>query len=329
MLNLAFSKHMADTNKKRYKPVIIGASFILAIVIFIWGFNFLKGTGLFNKETIYYASYDRVNGLIKANPVVVNGLRVGQVKNVYFNPDMSGSIMVSIMLSTDLPIPSNSTARIFSSDLMGSKAIELVLGNSKVPINKGDTLKSSVEGGLMAEVNAQMAPIKNKAEDLMTSIDTLVTAFQLIFNESARKNLSESFLNIEKTLANLQNATSNIDTLVVKESSRISSILINLDSLTLTLSENRGDFTQVIKNFRAISDSLADVEIPATFTRINLALADVETILEKVNDGHGTLGMLMNDDSLYLELNRSATSLDSLINDVKNHPKKYVRFSLF
>ncbi|RLD72297.1 MAG: MCE family protein, partial [Bacteroidetes bacterium] len=131
---------MADTNKKRYKPIIIGASFILAIAIFIWGFNFLKGTGLFNKETIYYASYERVNGLIKANPVVVNGLRVGQVKSVYFNPDMSGSIMVSMMLSTDLPIPSNSVARIFSSDLMGSKAVELVLGDSKIPIAKGDTL---------------------------------------------------------------------------------------------------------------------------------------------------------------------------------------------
>ncbi len=320
---------MADTNKKRYKPVIIGASFIIAIAIFIWGFNFLKGTGLFNKEVIYYASYDRVNGLIQANPVVVNGLRVGQVKKVYFNPDMSGSIMVSMMLSTDLPIPNNSVARIFSSDLMGSKAIELILGDSKIPIAKGDTLKSSVEGGLMAEVNAQMAPIKNKAEDLMTSIDTLVTAFQLIFNESARKNLSESFLNIEKTLANLQSASSNIDTLVVKESSRISAILINLDAITRTLSENREDFTRIVKNFSAISDSLADVEIPATFVRINSALANVETILEKVNNGHGTLGMLMTDDSLYLELNRSATSLDSLINDVKNNPKRYVRFSLF
>ena len=204
-----------------------------------------------------------------------------------------------------------------------------MLGDSKVSIQRGDTLRSSVEGVLMAEINAQMAPIRNKAEDLMTSIDTLVTAFQLIFNESARKNLSESFLNIERTLANLQNATSNIDTLVVEESSRISAILINLDSLTLTLNENRGDFTKIMKNFRTISDSLADVEIPATFVRINSALADVETILEKVNNGHGTLGMLMNDDSLYLELNRSATALDSLINDVKNNPKKYVRFSLF
>lgn len=320
---------MADTNKKQYKPVFIGASFIIAIVIFIWGFNFLKGTGLFRQETIYYASYERVNGLIRGNPVVVNGLRIGQVNNVYFNEDMSGSIMVSLMLSTDLPIPANSTARIFSSDLMGSKAIELLLGNSKIALEKGDTLQTSVEAGLMAEVNSQLKPIINKAEDLMASIDSLVTSVQSVFNKSARDNLRKSFLNIEHTLANLANASSNIDTLVVKESSRISAILINLDSLTLTLNNNREDITKMIQNFRQISDSLAQSEIPSTFAKANGLLDDMQVILERVNNGHGTLGMLLNDDSLYLELSRSATALDSLINDVKNNPKKYVRFSLF
>lgn len=320
---------MAEKTKKRFKPVIIGASFIAAIVIFVWGFNFLKSTDLFKKETVYYASYDKVNGLIKANPVVINGLRVGQVKNVYFNPDLSGNIMVSVMLSTDFPIPKNTVARIFSSDLMGSKAVELILGDSKEILQEGDTLPTSVEAGLMAEVNAQVQPIKMKAEDLMASIDTLVTAFQSIFNKSARENLAESFLNIEKTLANLQNATSNIDTLVVEESTRISAILINLDSLTTTFSENRGSITAIIENFEMISDSLARSEIPGTFARLNKSLDNVQTILDKVNNGEGSLGMLMNDDSLYLELNRSATALDSLLVDIKRNPKRYVRFSLF
>ena len=320
---------MAEKTKKRFKPVIIGASFVAAIVIFVWGFNFLKSTNLFNKETIYYASYNKVNGLIKANPVVINGLRVGQVKNVYFNPDVSGDIMVSIILSTDFPIPNNTIARIFSSDLMGSKAIELELGNSKIILQEGDTLPTSVEAGLMAEVNAQVQPIKKKAEDLMASIDTLVTAFQSIFNKSARENLAGSFLNIEKTLANLQNATSNIDTLVVEESSRISSILVNLDSLTTTFRKNKGNITAIIENFEMISDSLAKSEIPGTFARLNKSLDNVQTILDKVNRGEGTLGMLMNDDSLYLELNRSASALDSLLVDIKRNPKRYVRFSLF
>ena len=320
---------MANTINKRYKPVIIGVSFIAAIVIFIWGFNFLKGTGLFKNEIIYYASYDRVNGLIKGNPVVVNGLRVGQVKNVYFNPDMSGSIMVDLTLSTDLPIPRNSTASIFSSDLMGSKAIELVLGNSKQPLMKGDTLATSVEAGLMEEVNAQVEPIKRKAENLLASIDTLVTAFQSIFNKSARTNLSKSFLNIEKTLANLQNASSNIDTLVGDESSRIANILCNLEAVTSTLKDNRGQITTILSNFESISDSLAKSEIPGTFVRANKTLDDMNNILGKINNGEGTLGMLMNDDSLYMELNRSASALDSLLLDVKNNPKRYVRFTLF
>jgi phospholipid/cholesterol/gamma-HCH transport system substrate-binding protein len=320
---------MAEKTKKRFKPVIIGASFIAAIVIFVWGFNFLKSTDLFKKETIYYASYNKVNGLIKANPVVINGLRVGQIKNVYFNPDLSGNIMVSLMLSTDFPIPKNTIARIFSSDLMGSKAVELILGNSKEILREGDTLPTSVEAGLMAEVNAQVQPIKKKAEDLMASIDTLVTAFQSIFNKAARENLAESFLNIEKTLANLQNATSNIDTLVVEESSRISAILINLDSLTTTFKDNRGNITAIIENFEMISDSLAKSEIPGTFARLNKSLDNVQTILDKVNNGEGSLGMLINNDSLYLELNRSATALDSLLVDIKRNPKRYVRFSLF
>lgn len=320
---------MAETKKKRSRPIIIGASFIAAIVIFVWGFNFLRNTALFQKETIYYASYDKINGLIKANPIVINGLRVGQVKNVYFNPDMSGSIMVTMMLTSDFPIPANTVARIFSSDIMGSKAIELVLGDDKTTLQEGDTLQTSVEAGLMAEVNAQVQPIKKKAEALLGSIDTLVIAFQSIFNETARDNLKETFMHLEKTFANLQNATSNIDTLVVEESSRISMILINLDSLTTALNRNKDNISTIIENFRVISDSLAKSEIPGTFARANKVLDDMQAILNKVNSGKGTIGMLINDDSLYVELNRSASALDSLINDIKQNPKKYVRFSLF
>ncbi|MAZ94382.1 MAG: MlaD family protein [Bacteroidales bacterium] len=320
---------MAETDKKKTRPIIIGISFIAAIVILIWGYNFLRSKNLFHKETVYYASYQKINGLIKANPVVINGLRVGQVKNVYFNPDLSGDIIVSMMLSTDFPIPNNSVARIFSSDLMGSKAIELVLGNSTIILNEGDTLQTSVEDGLMAEVNAQMQPIKKKAEDLLGSIDTLVIAFQSIFNEQARTNIKESFQNIELTFANLQRTSSNIDTLVVEESSRISDILINMDSLTTALNANKGNIQNIITNFEIISDSLANSEIPGTFARINLALDEMSSILAKIDSGEGTFGKLMNDDSLYLELNRSASALDSLLLDVRKNPKRYVRFSLF
>ncbi|MBU3927445.1 MAG: MCE family protein [Bacteroidetes bacterium] len=320
---------MAEKKVNRYKAYGIGLSFIVALVLFIWGFNFLKGNDIFGKETVYFSEYYQVNGLVNANPVMINGLRVGKVKDIYFNPDMSGRIIVSFTLSNDFPVPVNSVARIFSSDLMGSKAIDLVLGDSKQFALDGDTVKSQVEAGLMAEVNAQVQPIKKKAEDLLASMDTLVVAFQSIFNESARDNLKESFNNIRMTFENLENATGNIDNLVVTESGRISSILIRLDSLALILSQNKQNFNQIISNFKLISDSLAQSDIPATFSNINTTLADMQKLLSSIEQGKGTLGQLMVNDSLYNQLNNSAASLDSLLKDIRENPKRYVKFAVF
>ncbi|MDP2721596.1 MAG: MlaD family protein, partial [Bacteroidales bacterium] len=248
---------MAEKKVNSYKAYGIGLSFIVALILFIWGYNFLKGNDIFGKETVYYAQYSQVNGLVNANPVMINGLRVGKVKNIYFNPDMSGKVIVSITLTSDFPVPDNSVARIFSADLMGSKAIDLVLGNSKQMAQDGDTINSGVEAGLMAEVNAQVQPIKRKAENLLASIDTLVLSFQLIFNESARDNLKESFNSIRKTFSNLEDASGTLDTKMASELNRISSILVKLDSLMFTLSENRENIGQIVTNFKVISDSLS------------------------------------------------------------------------
>ncbi len=320
---------MADKKINRYKAFGIGLSFIVALVLFIWGYNFLKGNDIFGKETVYYAQYNQINGLLNSNPVMINGLRVGKVKSIYFNPDMSGRIMVVITLNNDFPIPENSVARIFSSDLMGSKAIDLQLGDASSYAKDGDTLLSGVEAGLMEEVNAQVQPIKKKAEDLLGSIDTLVVAFQSIFNESARTNLKESFNDIRSTFANLESATGNIDNMVVNEASRISSILIKLDSLTLTLSQNREGISNIVSNFEVISDSLSKSDIPGTFANINATLNEMQVLLHSIQAGEGTLGQLMVNDSLYLHLNRSAADLDSLLRDVKENPKRYVKFSVF
>jgi len=242
---------------KPKQVIIIGFTFILAVALFIWGYNFLKGKDIFNKQTTFYAKYHEVSGLTRANPVLINGLRVGQVQTIYFDPDLSGDIIAVIVLNTKFPIPKNSIASIFSADLMGSKAINLKLGNSMELLQEGDTLRSSIEGSLKDEVNAQVQPIKIKAENLLASIDTLVIAFQSIFNESARENLKESFNDIRQTFSNLQSTTSNIDTLVMTEGSRVASILEHIDSLTATLSANRNQISSIISNFEIVSDSLA------------------------------------------------------------------------
>lgn len=312
-----------------YKKLFIGFTFIVSIGLFIWGYNFLKGKDIFDKQTIVFAEYEEVSGLSIANPVMINGFKVGQVSDMYFHPNMSGNIIVEITLQNKLPIPENTFARIFSADIMGSKAIELKLGNSSIAIDNGDTLATSIEASLMDEVNAQVQPIKMKAENLLASIDSLVVAFQTVFNEDARENLKESFNDIRQTFGNLQSTTSNIDELVTTEKSNISSILENVDSLTYTLSQNRQQISNIITNFESISDSLSRADIPGTFIRANKAIDELNIILSQINEGQGTVGMLMHNDTLYMEMNRSAEELNLLLKDIRENPKRYVKFSLF
>ncbi len=314
---------------KRYKPILIGVTFILALALFIWGFNFLKGKNILRKQYFYYAKYENIEGLEVANPVLINGLRVGQVNKVYFSPDLSGKIIVLMMLNQDFPVPSNSIARIISADLMGSKSIDLKLGTDATLAQPGDTLASSTEASLKDEVNAQVQPIKVKAENLLSSIDTLVVAIQTIFNESARDNLVKSFDDIRLTFNNLERTTSNIDTLVGTEATRIASILENIDSISYTLSENRESISNIIVNMETFSDSLAQVDISGTFKKADATLAELEGILAKINEGEGTIGMLMHNDTLYMEINKSAEELNKLLEDIRLNPKRYVKFSLF
>jgi len=312
-----------------YKKLFIGFTFIVAVFIFVWGYNFLKGKDIFNKQTVVYADYHEVSGLAVANPVMINGFKVGQVSDIYFNPNMTGDIIVVLTLQNKFPIAKNSIARIYSADLMGSKAIDLRLGDGVENIKSGDTLASSIEASLMDEVNAQVQPIKIKAENLLGSIDSLVVAFQAVLNEDAIANLSESFNSMRRTFSNLENTTTNIDSLVITERSNISAILQNVDSLTLTLSQNRDRISNILANFEVVSDSLSKVDIGGTLTRANNAIDELNIILTQINEGQGTVGMLMHNDTLYMELNRSAEELNLLLLDIRENPKRYVKFSLF
>jgi phospholipid/cholesterol/gamma-HCH transport system substrate-binding protein len=212
---------------------------------------------------------------------------------------------------------------------MGSKAIEIVLGNSTVIAVAGDTLLTSIEAGLKEEVNRQVQPIKKKAEDLLATIDSVVTVISEIFNENARKNLSQSFESIKNTLEAIQSASYEIDTLVTVERNRLADILTNIESITKNLDKNKDNINNIISNFSAISDTLAKAEIPKTFNNANIALKNIADIADKINKGEGTIGMLIHNDSLYYQLEKSASDLNKLLEDIRKNPRKYVRFSLF
>jgi phospholipid/cholesterol/gamma-HCH transport system substrate-binding protein len=314
---------------KYKREISIGLVFIIALALFIWGFNYLKGFNLFKEQRVLYAVYDKVSGLTKANPVSINGLKVGQVSDIYFEPDFSGKIIVELTIETQLPIPKNSVALIYSSDLMGSKAIDLKLGTDTALVINGDTLLNKVEASLKEAVNQQIQPLKAKAEELIMSIDSVVTVIKQIFNEQARENLTSSLASVQATFENLESASYNLDLMIAAEKERFGEIMSNLESITTTIRENEENIDNIISNFSVISDSLAQAEIPQTFANINSAVSDVAEIVQKIENGEGTIGMLVNDDQLYRNLEKSAEQLSLLLEDFRVNPKRYVRFSLF
>lgn len=312
--------------KREYK---IGIYAIIVLVAFILGVNFIKGRDIFRKHRKFYAVYHDIGGLVEASTITINGLNVGNVSDIYFTDDTSGNILVELTLYKSIGIPKNSVARIASPDLLGTKVIQIVMGNSPELAESGDTLTAEMQASLSEEVNRQVAPIKRKAEDLMLSIDTLLVAVRAVFNTEARENLNLSFLHIRQTISNLEHTTYNLDTLVYGQRNRIERILFNIESITGNIRENEGKINNVIANFEAISDTLARTNVKKTIDDVDNAIMNFSTVIQKINSGEGSLGLLINDKQLYSRLENSSKELNLLIADIKLNPHRYLNFSVF
>lgn len=310
------------------KEFKVGFVFIAAVGIFIWGFNLLKGTDILSSKRFLYGVYERVDGLENDNKVLINGLNIGKVNRLDFIPG-TDQILVELYIHNDVKIPDNSVAMIKGTDLLGSKAIEIILGDSPEYTDNYDTLTAQLEQSLMSQVNEQVEPLKRKALALISSIDSTMTDIQSVFDENTRNNLSNSIENIKNTLANAADATSRLDTILTEGQPRIRVIMENLESISTNLEENNENITNILTNFSALSDSLGSADIPQTIRSANRAINKFAAISDKINSGEGTLGQLVNNDSLYIELENSTSALKELLEDIQNNPKKYVKFSLF
>lgn len=310
------------------KEFRIGLLFVVAAAILIWGWSFLKNQNVFHKERVLYAVYQNVNGLQPSNPVYINGVKVGQAGKVYFNPNLKGDIIVELIFTDPFPVPANSTARIFSEDLMGSKAVEILLGSGP-EAKTGDTLATDVETSLKDAVNQQILPLKVKAEGLISSIDTIVVALQGIFNKDAREDLVASIKSIRQTFSNLESTSQSLDTLMITQSNRLASILYNIDMITRNLNNNSEEINRVLDNLASLSDTLARANISGVIGNLDKTVSDISVVMKKIDSGEGTLGQLINNDQLYIELEKSAKDLNLLLEDIRLNPKRYVRVSVF
>ncbi len=306
-----------------------GVVTVITIVAFIWGFNYLKGKDLFNKHRTFYVKYNNVSGLMKANSVTISGLNVGQVDDIYFSEVNPSQVIVELTVSNDINIPQNSTARLYSSDLLGTKGIEILIGNSTASLNSGDTIDSDIAMSIQEEVNQMVQPILQKAGSMMSSIDTVITALGDVFNMRTRENLRRSIESMRYSIRNVENATNTIDTLMTSEKTRLQKILSNVESISNNINENNDNLTRIISNTASISDSIAQSNLAQTIKNLENSIRNLTAATDKINRGEGNLGLLINDDKLYNDLQSSSKQLDLLLEDIRLNPKRYVHFSVF
>lgn len=301
----------------------VGILAALAIAIFIVGYNFLKGNDIFSSENEFYAKYDKVDGLAVSKPVLVNGYQVGRVSALTLLEN--GQILAQFKIDPKYAIPANTIARLESTDLLGSKAVVFDLGNSLKYANDGDTLNANVQANLLEQVE----PVQKKAEVIISKLDSMLTSVNNILNPNFQRNVDRSFASIAKTLETLESTSKTIDGTVSVQSKRIDAILANAESISNNLKNNNERITSILTNANSFTDQLARTQIQTTIDNANKAVTELQTAVNKINSGTGSIALLLNDEKLYNNLNNSAKSLDNLIIDVKANPKRYVSFSIF
>ncbi|MDB5195779.1 MAG: hypothetical protein JWP88_149 [Flaviaesturariibacter sp.] len=306
----------------------VGLLAIVAIIILVIGFNFLKGKKLFNKSPIIYAQFKNLGSLEKSNTVKINGLPIGTVYNyVPSDPEVS-SIIVEIHLTRDVVIPRNSVAFIDGSPL-GSAFITIKKGTDNVFLKSGDTISTNVSSGLLGDLKEQVAPTMTRINATLDSLKLAIGSINSIFDPSTNRNLQTLIARMTISAASLQG-------LLNEQTGALAQTLKNMNAVAGNLARNNENINHSIRNVETLTSNLAKVQIQstvdslqATITEFKGAAGGLRTSINKINSTDGSIGALMNDRKLYDQLNRAALGLEILLDDVRVHPKRYVNISVF
>ena len=285
------------------------------IIIFIFGFNYLKGTSLLSNEKTIHALYDEVEGLVVGANVTIRGLNVGKVKIIDFNDDFA-KIKVTFSIRDDLNFSNESVAQLYEAGLIGGKAIAIIpkYDTSNI-IKNGDILFSEIKPGLTELVNQQIAPLQDKIEGLLTSADSLFAGISNVMNYETQNNLKMTLEGLASTIENVNILSSNINDILNANEKELKSTINNLSKIS--------------GNLNKITDSLKQMPLSSTVKNFEDTSLHLKEIIERLNSGEGSAGMILNDNKLYDNLVNSSEALEALLSDLKSNPKKYVHFSIF
>lgn len=300
----------------------IGVLAVVALAALILGFNFLKGTSLIHRSKHLYAVFDNVEGLEVSNAVQIDGLTVGSITAINeSDQDLSNGIVVTITLNKAVHIPKNSIGEI-NSGFIAAATIVIKRGDDTHFLDDGDTLRTEQKANLFAQVQSSVNPVILKLGGTLTSLDSLVEVVGTMFDPKLKNNFSAIIANMAATSAELQR-------LLNTQTGAIAQSLKNMNDFTGNLAKNNDHITHTLDNLEKASDSLAAARIPSTVENLRATMGDLRAAINKVNSPNGTLGLLINDKSLYQNMVSTTRSLNILLDDLRAHPKRYVNISVF
>ena len=306
----------------------VGALTIIAITLIILGFNFLKGKTIFKSGTFIYAKYADTKGLIVSNPVFVNGYQVGTIFDIENNSADLSQIVVSIKLNKIYQIPNNSVATIQDNPL-GTNSISIVLGNSKQFLKSEDTITTAPAASLLGDLMNTLSPLGEQTKQTITELQKVLNNINTVLNDKNKSNFEVILTNLTTTTDNLNKSMESIESMLQKQNGSIAQTANNLNSFTRNLSDNNKKINDIISNLDASTKQIKDADLEKTIKEIHTAMKELSIMLHNLNNGDGTVAKILNDKEVYQQLQGTIKSINTLVDDVKTHPKRYVNISIF
>ena len=294
--------------KKFTKEIKIALVVIAGLIILFFGMNYLKGLDIFSSSNKYFISFKDISGLASSSPIYADGYKVGVVRNINYDYNNAGSIMVEASIDNQLRIPKGSSAEIIS-DMLGNVKVNLLLANNpRERVEPGGIINGDINAGTLG----QMKDIVPAVINMLPKLDSIVTSLNILLTDPS---LANSLHNVEKISNNLIVTTSSLNTMLYN---------LNKDVPTLMCKAGR-----IMDNTEVLTSNLNKIDVTGTMSRIDDTLDNIHQFTSCLNNNSGSLGLLMNDPCLYNNLNATIKSADSLMIDLKAHPKRYVHFSIF
>ena len=306
----------------------VGALTIIAITLIILGFNFLRGKTIFKSGNFIYAKYADTKGLIISNPVFVNGFQVGTVFDIENQTADLSQIVVSIKLNNTYKIPANSVATIQDNPL-GTNSIAIVLGDAKSYLKSEDTIKTAPAASLLGDLMNTLSPLGEQTKQTISDLQKVLVNINKVLDDQNKANFAQILSNLSIATESLNKSLVSVETMLQSQSGSIAQTANNVNSFTKNLSDNNKKINDIINNLDTTTRQLKDADLSKTVKEIQVVVQELTQTLHNLNNGDGSAAKLLNDPEIYKQLQGTIKSINTLVDDVKTHPKRYVNISVF